>query len=665
MCGIAGIFQLKHTETIESIKESNEKRIRSMLGMLQHRGPDANGLYLDDYVALGHSRLAIIDLQSGNQPMVSGNGRYWISFNGEIYNYLELKQELMVAGIDFKTSSDTEVIVNAYQHWGESCFTRFNGQWALAIWDTWEKELLLSRDQIGICPLYFFKDDNRLCFASEIKALFALPGIPREFCVHGISQLLTTWGPLAPNTVYKNIFELQPGHLAFFRGNESRQKRYWQLTFNGSWRDQQCALGDAVEQMKAQLESATRLRFTRSDVPVGAYLSGGIDSSITSYLVKQFTDAPVDTYSLRFDDTEFDEGSFQQQVASDLGTRHHEVSVSKAMIAESFPETLFHAERPVLRTAPVPMFLLSRLVRGDDKKVVVTGEGADEMLAGYDLFREAKVRRFIGRVPDSKIRGKLVEKLYPWMQRNPGQAPAFAKSFFLQDLDLNDPGLSHRPRWNASGALLQFVPDSISGTEQEVFEQLPDNWQSWHPLELSQWLEITTLLPSYLISAQGDRMLMANSVEGRFPFLDINLIEFSATLNPRYKLWGLHEKYILKRAYNDKLPSRVINRPKQPYRAPDADVFFSGEKPEWLREIMRGSSLDKIEIIDGTKVKKLFAKGEKFGARKMGNTDNMRIVSMMSLAILQQQFIEGQAIQPKDIQFDVFVDGNLRGGAHC
>lgn len=667
MCGIAGMFQLRNTETPESIKESNEKCIRSMLGMLQHRGPDANGLYLDDHIALGHTRLAIIDLQSGNQPMASSDGRYWISFNGEVYNYLELKQELQAAGIIFQTTSDTEVIVNAYQQWGGECFSRFNGQWALAIWDTWEKELLLSRDQIGICPLYFFKDDKRLCFASEIKALFTLPEIPREFCPRGISQLLTTWGPLAPNTVYENIFELRPGHLATIRRNEFREKAYWQLTFNGSWRDRQQTFGDALEQMKAQLESATRLRFTRSDVPVGAYLSGGIDSSITSYLVKQFTDAPVDTYSLRFDDAEFDEGSFQQQVASDLGTRHHEVSVSKRMIAENFPDMLFHAERPVLRTAPVPMFLLSRLVRSDGKKVVVTGEGADEMLAGYDLFRESKVRRFIGRVPDSKIRGKLVEKLYPWMQRHPGKAPAFAKSFFSQDLDLNDPGLSHRPRWNTSSALLQFVPDSITGTEQEVFEHLPNDWQSWHPLELSQWMEITTLLPSYLISAQGDRMLMANGVEGRFPFLDSNFIEFSAALNPLYKLWGLHEKYILKRSFSDKIPSRVINRPKQPYRAPDADVFFSGEQPEWLKEIMQSNILDKIDIIDGAKVKKLFAKGEKFGLKKMGNTDNMRIVSMMSLAILHQQFIDGQAIQSKAIHFDVFVDRRVVvvGGGKC
>lgn len=656
MCGIAGIFQLRSTETPESIRKSNESRIRSMLGMIQHRGPDANGLYIDDHIALGHTRLAILDLQSGNQPMASSDGRYWISFNGEVFNYLELKQELQDVGISFQTTSDTEVIVNAYQYWGEQCFSRFNGQWALAIWDTWEKELLLSRDQIGICPLYFYKDDNRLCFASEIKALFALPEISREFCPRGISQLLTIWGPLAPNTAYKNVYELRPGHIAVYRGSEFKQQAYWQLSFSGSRREQHQTFEEALEQMKAQLESATRLRFTRSDVPVGAYLSGGIDSSITSYLVKQFTDAPVDTYSLRFDDAEFDEGNFQQLVANDLGTRHHEVSVSKRMIADSFPEMLFHAERPVLRTAPVPMFLLSRLVRSDDKKVVVTGEGADEMLAGYDLFREAKIRRFIGRVPDSKIRGKLVEKLYPWMQRHPGQAPAFAKSFFSQDLDLNDPGLSHRPRWNTSGELIKFMPNSVSGMEQEVFEQLPNNWQNWHPLELSQWLEITTLLPSYLLSAQGDRMLMGNSVEGRFPFLDINLIEFSAALPPLYKLWGLHEKYILKRAFDGKIPSRVINRPKQPYRAPDASAFFAVEKPEWLKEVVCGSVFNDIAILDCTKVRKLLAKGEKFGANKMSNSDNMRIVAVLSIAILQQQFIEGQALQPKEINFDVFID---------
>ena len=660
MCGIAGIYYFREGRAEPEI---NEHLVRDMLGMIQHRGPDANGLYLADNIALAHTRLAIIDLQSGNQPMVSANGRYWISFNGEVYNYLELKQELQAQGIVFRTTSDTEVVVNAYQQWGDECFTRFNGQWALAIWDEREQTLLLSRDQIGICPLYYHRDSTHFYFASEIKALFALPDVPREFCPRGISQLLTLWGPLAPQTAYKDVFELPPGHLAKLCGGQFEQKPYWQLSFDGSWRDTPLSFAESVEQMQAQLSHATKLRFTRADVPVGAYLSGGLDSSITAYLVKQFTDAPVDTYSLRFADAEFDEGSFQQLVAGDLRTRHHEVSVAERDIAENFPTMLFHAERPVLRTAPVPMYLLSQLVRRNGKKVVVTGEGADEMLAGYDLFREAKVRRFIGRMPDSQKRKKLAEKLYPWMQRHPGQAPEFAKMFFSQDLHLNDPGLSHRPRWNTSGALLQFMCEPIPDMEQEVFEQLPRNWQSWHPLELAQWLEITTLLPNYLISAQGDRMLMANSVEGRFPFLDIELIEFAAKLNPLHKLWGLHEKYILKRAFADKIPPRVINRPKQPYRAPDAGVFFSGEKPEWLQETLHGQVLKNLVIVDGKKVGKLFAKGEKFGTKTMSNTDNMRIVAMMSLAVLQWQFIDGESIRPANIHFDTLIDQRLQAGA--
>ncbi len=650
MCGICGVYSTGGSGPLD------EARVHSMLGMIQHRGPDANGLYLEDTIILGHTRLAIIDLDGGGQPMVSADGRYWIVFNGEVFNYLELKEQLKTRGYQFKNHSDTEVVVNAYAEWGDACFEKFNGQWALAIWDSVEKNLTLSRDPVGICPLYYHQSGERFYFASEIKSLFAVEEIPRQFSNTGLSQLFTLWGPMAPQTAFKDIFEVPPGHICKLSEGRGETRPYWQLGFDGAWNCQPKSFQQATEELKEKLETATRLRFTRSDVPVGAYLSGGLDSTVTTHLVKQFTDAPIETYSLRFADAEFDEGEFQQTVASELNTIHHQVNVSDSDIAQHFHQMLFHAERPVLRTAPVPMFLLSRLVNSSGGKVVVTGEGADEMLAGYDLFREAKVRRFIGRVPDSDKRKKLVARLYPWMHRNPGQVPAFARSFFSRDIDCADPGLSHRPRWNTSRSIFQFMTSPEADTEVAVFERLPEDWEKWHPLELAQWIEITTLLSGYLISAQGDRMLMGNSVEGRFPFLDIELIKFAATLNPLYKLWGLNEKHILKRAFADKIPAKVISRPKQPYRAPDASVFYDETGRQWLNDITRDGVLDEIDVIDADKVNKLILKGERSAGKKMGNTDNMSIVAMLSLASLHQQFIVGDSIRPVPVSISVRVD---------
>ncbi|MDQ2089642.1 asparagine synthase (glutamine-hydrolyzing) [Marimonas arenosa] len=650
MCGICGIF-VSHPGA-----QLPDHAITDMLGMIQHRGPDASGVYRDDQITLGHARLSVIDLETGDQPISCSRARYWISYNGEVYNYLELRDELIALGHTFHTKSDTEVVVNAFSEWGPRCFQKFNGQWAAAIWDSWENRLVLSRDPIGICPLFYVQNNGNLLFASEVKAIFANANVSRALSKTGLCQVFTLWGSYAPQTVYSEVHEVPPGHCVLISSDTIRKEAYWRLEFGVSEPgDRRLEFGPAMEELEAQLTRATQLRFTRADVPVGAYLSGGIDSAITASLVKQLSCAPVDTYSLRFSDPEFDEGEYQSLVSSDLGTTHHEIAVSAEDIAKTFPEAVFHAERPILRTAPVPMYLLSREVRNNDKKVVVTGEGADEMLGGYDLFREAKVRRFIARNPTSKVRKHLVEKLYPWMERNPANIPAFGQSFFSKNIDLADPGFSHRPRWDTSRAITQFLHDPDTSPEKCVLDDLPHNFETWHPLEMAQWIEIKTLLNGYLLSAQGDRMLMGNGVEGRFPFLDINVIEFACKMNPAYKLWGLREKHILKRAFSGRIPTRVISRPKQPYRAPEANVFFSPSAQDWIDYLSR-DVLDTIELIDSRKVKKLFEKGEKFSSKKMSNTDNMRIVAMLSLALIQEQFVLGRGLRPKPVKVTRHID---------
>jgi asparagine synthase (glutamine-hydrolysing) len=406
---------------------------------------------------------------------------------------------------------------------------------------------------------------------------------------------------------------------------------------------------DAAENADALQEriiEAARLRFLRSDVPVGAYLSGGLDSSVTAAVIARYTDAPLHTFSLRFSDSEFDEGLYQKKMSAVLGTQHQDIMVSPSDIAAVFPEVVWHAETPILRAAPAPLFLLSKLARDNGYKVVVTGEGADEVLAGYDLFREARVRLFWSRDPGSGKRTRAAELLYPWMARSPGRMPAFARSFFGRHLDPDDPALSHRPRWDSTSVIKSMLSrglrDDIGqvGTE-DILATMPPCSKSWDPLSRAQWLEMATLLAGYILPSQGDRMLMANSVEGRFPFLDRDVVDFANALPARHKLFGLEEKYLLKRAFADLVPDDILHRPKQPYRAPDAASFFTPDRPAWFAAVMAEQAIAAAGVFEPSLVAGLLAKCERTRAENMSNTDNMRVLAVVSTQLTYEYFIAG------------------------
>lgn len=432
-----------------------------MMAHLIHRGPDAGGYYVDDQVVLGHTRLAIVDTDNGLQPMCNEDSLVWVTFNGEIFNHVELREQLRDRGHRFRTRCDTEVIVHAWEEWGPGSFDRFNGQWALALWDRRTEELVLCRDRYGVRPLYYTRDGDQLRFASEITALLAASGAGAELDPAGMDQILTFWAPLAPTTPFLGVRQVPPGCYLRLVGGRETTSRYWSPGFPEAGPADQASEEEHAGALRESLINAVRLRFERSDVPVGAYLSGGIDSSVTAALIASFTDVEVDTFSVRFDSAEHDEGRYQRLLTDSLGTRHHEVRVSGRDIAEVFPEVVRHAEHPLLRTAPAPMFLLSRLVHECGYKVVVTGEGADEVLAGYDLFLEAKVRQRWGADPDPAARQRAVAGLYPWMTRSPARAPAFAAAFFGRNLDLADPAMSHRPRWDTTAMIKPMLADRM------------------------------------------------------------------------------------------------------------------------------------------------------------------------------------------------------------
>ncbi len=385
----------------------------------------------------------------------------------------------------------------------------------------------------------------------------------------------------------------------------------------------------------------------RADVPVGSYLSGGLDSSIVAALGLRAKGERFSTFSLRFEDDEYDETPYQRLMAARLGSDHHEVSVSRQDIVDVFPEVIAHTERPILRTAPAPLFLLSRLVRNAGIKVVLTGEGADEMFAGYDLFREAKVRRFWGRQPGSSARPLLLERMYPYLQRSPVAQRAISRQFFGQRLDeWREPGFGHDMRWRSTGALQRLFAPEITAVladhdvRAELLGHLPEAFSRWTPLAQDQYLEIRTLLSGYLLSSQGDRMLMANSVEGRFPFLDRGVAALADSLPAAYKLRVLDEKHVLKRAARDLIPSEIFDRKKQPYRAPDALAFASAPEADWIEEVAGTAALEACGVFAPLPARQLLDKCLARGATgQFSNADNMALVGLLSTQLVYDGFI--------------------------
>jgi asparagine synthase (glutamine-hydrolysing) len=650
MCGICGVVAL---DGPLSLPTGAPER---MIGVMRHRGPDEFGAWRDDTAFLGHARLSIIDLVTGQQPLCNEDGRVWITFNGEIFNYIELAAELEAKGHVLRTRSDTEVIVHAWEEWGDACVERFVGQFAFALWDRGRRRLLLARDRFGIRPLYVAEHEGQLLFGSEIKALRAFPGFAPALDGQGLAEVSTYWVTVAPRTAFAGVAQLPPGHVAVLETGPGaaagapppvplpsrlRLRRYWHPTFLPEAEDRRAV--DDVERARAaagvreRLVDAAVIRL-RADVPVGAYLSGGLDSSATAALIHRYTDHRLKTFSVGFADPAFDETAWQRRMADHIGTEHATVTVAGADIAGRLRDVTWLAETPILRTAPAPLHALSELAQGEGFKVVLTGEGADEVFAGYNIFREAKVRRFWSREPGSRARAMLLTRLYPYLQQSP---PEFLRRFYGQGLtETGDPFFSHRPRWHNTRAVAALLIDAPEGAEAAAEERLaaslPADFARWGAVARAQYLEMTTFLAGYLLSSQGDRMLMGHSVEGRFPFLDHRLADYAGTLPASIKLDSLAEKAILKQAVADLLPPEILQRPKQPYRAPDAASFTAGPGPDLVAEFLGDSPGSRWH---GGRVAALRRKWE--AGRLTSVRDNMAFTAALSGRMLERDFGPG------------------------
>lgn len=643
MCGIVGQI---------GPAACDREQLLKMMGMLTHRGPDEAGVLLADGLAFGHLRLSIVDLQFGQQPMSTHDGRYWVIFNGEIFNHVELKKELESAGHVFQTRCDTEVVLNAFREWGPDCLKRFNGQWAFALWDRTTGNSFLARDRFGVRPLFYhvLGDGRTLLFASEMKAILADSRVSRSADPQALRDIFTSWVCEAGRTPIQSIRQLPAGCLMEIRQGRIEVRKWWDVDYSPEIVDWTRSDESWREEVRATLNEACRLRL-RADVPVGTYLSGGLDSSIITWLSKTNHQPNLQTFSLAFSDSDYDESTFQDLLAEQLGTEHHRLSIRRENIGEHFKKTIWHTETPMHRTAPIPLMQLSGLVRDAGMKVVLTGEGADEVFGGYDQFKENKIRRFWARSPNSTWRKRLLDRLEPNVPRSGPRTRAFWYAFYQEGIaDTHRPGYSHYPRWRNGMSLLPLLREHGDGRQyaknawiDQVESTAPAGFGDWDALSQAQYWEIRQFLAGYLLSSQGDRVAMANSVEGRYPFLDANVFELSRRMPPHQKLRVLQEKDILKKTFKKDLPSLIVERKKYPYRAPDALALYRGPEKEQLMESVTPDAVRRRGLFHVEAVAKLMDRVHR--SEDPSARDNQALVLVYSTHVFHDLFVEG-AMQP-------------------
>jgi len=625
----------------EAGQEVAEAPLLRMARALRHRGPDGFGLALAPGAGFVSARLAIIDPDDGWQPLETAPGGSLIVYNGEVYNHVELRAELRAAGVECRTRTDTEVVLRLLDRDGPAALERLNGQFALALWEPGPRRLTLARDRFGVRPLHYaVAADGTLVFASEAKGLFASEEVRAEADLRGVDEVFTLWGARAPLTVFRGVHQLRPGSLLVWeRGRIVAERTWWTPDYE---------LGEPEPGALAELlRDSVRLRL-RADVPVGTYLSGGLDSSLITALAQEASEHDLRTFSVAFEDPRYDEREHQQQVARALGTDHHVVEIGSADIAGAFAEVIASAESPLIRTAPVPLYLLARATRERGITVVASGEGADELFWGYDLFKEVKLRE--AALTDPQAVGRF-EELYPYLGDGARRGPGWQR-FFLEAGPADDPLFSHQTRIAATSVVKAFYRPEVAAELlaedplERLRAELPEAFGRWSRLERAAYLELRTLLEPCLLAAQGDRVAMAHGVEGRYPFLDHRVFEHSVGLPETEKLDDLREKAVLRRLAAAVLPAEIAQRPKLPYRAPETAPFFGPAAPGWVQERLSEAALQETGIFDGARVAGLVRRCR--AGRAEGAREGMALVGILSAQVWHQRFCADAACYPME-----------------
>ena len=569
MCGICGIFD-------RSGKSIDAKLLDEMTAIIRHRGPDGEGRLVDGQVGLGHRRLSIIDVGGGAQPIGNEDGSLQIVFNGEIYNFIELRKELESSGHSFKTQSDTEVIVHAFEQWGKECVKRFNGMFAFALWDSRRRELFLARDHLGIKPLYYVELRDRILFASEIKALLQDPACPREVDVEALAELFTFRYVPSPKTLFKGIRKLPAGHRMTLSCRGIQMERFWDWVPRHR---KQCDERALIEEYQALLEDAVRLQL-RSDVPLGLFLSSGIDSGVLLAIMSKHAIGPVQAFTIGFEGGEkTNEVSDAKRLAEMFGADHHFMMVAPEDYLSYYENYLWNIEEPVGNETAAAFHFVSKIT-SEKVKVALAGQGADEPWAGYDRYIGAKLSAVYSRMPKTvttSIAGlvSLVPGRFERLKRGvlslaePDMLTRFAKVYSFFSVDMK--------RQLFKGPLI----DQITGDgyrSREALRHLQNDVRHLDPVTQMLYIDTRANLPDDLLMV-GDKTSMANSLEVRVPFLDYRLIEFIESLPSKLKLNGLTGKYLHKKAVEKWLPKGMVYRRKKGFANPVEHWFRARMRP--------------------------------------------------------------------------------------
>jgi len=613
-----------------------------MRDILTHRGPDEHGLHCDAWAALAHRRLSIVDLSTGRQPLANEQNDIWVVLNGEIYNHAQVRRDLEAHGHRYRTKSDTETIVHAYEQWGDDCVQRFRGMFAFALWDAPKRRLLLVRDRLGIKPLYWTRAGSTLLFGSEIKALLASDLIRAEPNTAALPEVLSTRYVSGTETMFRGIHKLLPGHLLVFEQGDATIRQYWDVPSRDGSHQPAASSHDVVSRFRDLLEESVRLRLM-SDVPLGMFLSGGIDSSAIAALMARMIDRPLQTFSVAFKDRAFNELEYAREVARAIHAESHEVVIDDTDFFGAVPKLVWHEDEPIAHPSSVPLYFVSALAR-QHVTVVLTGEGSDELLAGYGKYLRVawnwRAGTMYERLVPRAVRTAVARRLVPVIPRRLGRYAS--RSFLAMDRtpeamffdNFASIRLADQQRLLSPALRTTATRAGAYGASMAYFDA-PDGGSTL--LDRLLYADVKTYLVELLM--KQDQMSMATSIESRVPFLDHKLVEFAAALPDEWKLSGLTTKRVLREAMKGLLPDSILNRPKMGFPVPFAQWTRNG----WngvVRDVLLDRRARERGLIDPAAVDSLL---QRHAAGQTEGGD--RLWSLFNLELWYRTFIDREGIQ--------------------
>jgi asparagine synthase (glutamine-hydrolysing) len=663
MCGVVGFVNSGKR------KEDRLTNLRRGIRAIAHRGPDEVGVYDDDRFSLGTVRLSVIDPMLGKQPMVTADERYVLGFNGEIFNYLELRRELEALGVAFATRSDTEVLLHSLAVWGERALDRLNGQFAFAFYDRERRELLLGRDPFGERPLFYTEQGGAVRFASEIKGLFAFPEVRRELSPDGVRANGRFWTPVPGDSCFTGVRSLPPGHLARVKSGVVTVSRYFEVPIDrGDRARPDLTFEDAKAELRDRLDEAVRFRL-RGDYPLGAFLSGGLDSSIIASIVRENTTGALPTFSITVPDSWADESAYQRIIAEKLGTEHSSVVVTGRDIRERFPNLVRKCEALLHFCAPVASEMLAEHVGRAGVRIVLGGEGADESFFGYDILKEATVL-------DSCLAGGFTAEqesllgggLNDVLHTDP-VAPADILRFFEERSGSGGPVLGAHLRRFESELLpgLLAAGDGVTDDDRRLAEFARSQVTGFDDLDAvgrSQLFDFLTLLSGYGMTCLADRPGAGCRIEARYPFVDRSVVAFAAGLPREWKLRGLtREKHILREAYADVLPAEIRDRPKFGMRVPGAEHLLPTGTGDWVDELLSPRRVRNCDVLDAPGVLRLVEHVKSFRGGQVPFPYNHAYLQVLSTLSLQDSMVDDFEVPELDIDRILLREFDGTGGA--